>query len=427
MDDPVPSRRGFLKQAGASLAAPILAQLFAARSSFADELAGGQVSGSEDTFSELRGAYGLDADITYLNHASIGTIPRSVQKARQRYLEICEGNPWLHMWGGAWDEPREEVRRKAAELLRCGSAEVTFSHNTTETFNLLARGLPLGRGDEVLMSSLNHTGASACWDHAAEEKHFRVRRFDFPVLETPGLTQDDILNLYDQQMTRRTRVLVVPHVDNTVGLRHPVRELAQLARSRGVRYVAVDAAQTVGMLPLDVGSLGVDVYATSAHKWLQAPKGLGLAYIRREIQDQVRPLWVTWGQERWRGSARVFEDYGTRNLPEVLTLGDALDFQHSLGEEAKQRHHRRLWEHAKAVVDEHPRLTWRSPTRWDLSAALYAIEVKGEKSQDVFQRLFRQKGFVFRPFATAGLNTLRLSPNVANTVEELDRLFEILG
>lgn len=415
------TRRDFLKTAGTGLAAPLLAQLLDARRAFAEKLPSGE------SFGELRGTYTLSPEVTYLNHASIGTIPRPVQEVRQRYLELCETNPWLHMWGGAWEESREEVRRKAAALLRCHADEVTFSHNTTETFNVLASGLPLGQGDEVLMSTLNHSGASVCFRHAAAAKRYTVKTFEFPVLDVTRLSRDDVLNLYDEQISHRTRLLVLPHVDNTVGLRHPVRELAVLARERGVRWVAVDAAQTVGMLPVDVGAMGVDVVATSPHKWLQAPKGLGLAYVRREVQEEIRPMWVTWGQERWSGSARMFEDYGTRNLPEVLALGDAIDFQQSLGEEAKERHHHALWEHLRATVEANPKLVWRSPTQWELSAALYAIEVRGETSRDVFDRLFKEHGYVFRPFDSLGLDTLRISPNIANTTTELDRLVDLLG
>ena len=415
------TRRRFLGQAGTALAAPFLAQLAATRRAFAADLP------ESGPFDQLREMYSLDPGVTYLNHASIGTVPRLVQQAQQRYLELCETNPWLHMWGGAWEEPREEVRRKAAALMGCRANEVALTHNTTETFNVLASGLPLGRGDEVLMSSLTHSGASVCFRHAAETRAYRVTSFDFPVLEVPTMTSDDVLALFDRHITRRTRLLVLPHVDNTVGLRHPVRELAALARSRGVRWVVVDAAQTVGMLPVDVPTLGVDVVASSPHKWLQSPKGLGLAYVRREVQDELRPMWVTWGRERWGDSARKYEDYGTRNLAEVLALGDAMDFQDSLGEEAKERHHRRLWEHTRAAVAASPRLIWRSPVRWDLGAALYAIEVRGEKSRDVFSRLFDEHGFVFRPFDALGLNTIRLSPNVTNTTDEIDRLVALLA
>lgn len=415
--------KGALKGAGLAAAGAALGPLFDARRAAAREV--------EATPTELplaRDLYTLDPKITYLNHASIGTVPRPVQAARRRYLETCETNPWLYMWGPAWQQPREEVRAAAARLLGCEPDDVAIPHNTTEAFNLLAHGLPLGSGDEVLFSTLNHAGASVAWEVQAPARGFTVRRFDFPVARVPEMTPEEVVEVHVRALSPRTRVLVLPHIDNTVGLRHPVREIAAAARERGVRWIAVDGAQAVGMLPVDVGALGVDVYATSPHKWLQAPKGLGLVVLQPEIREVLRPMWVTWGQGRedWQGTARVFEDYGTRNLPEVLALGDAIAFQERLGAEAKAAHHRRLWEHARAEVETRPGLVWRSPGRWDLSAALWAIEVEGRKSARVFERLFRDGGFVFRPFSTLGLEMLRISPNVASTTEDLDRLVAAL-
>ncbi len=421
------SRRTFLKRAGlGSLAAPALAELAAVRRVFADQLETAPRA-DEPLGAGLRAAYSLDERITYLNHASIGTVPRKVQDAHLSYLEVCERNPWLYMWGGDWNQPREAARRSAAGLLGCQPSEVAFTHNTTEAFNLLAHGLPLAAGDEVLFSSLNHSGASACWFHMAAERGFSVRRFEIPLRDVPGLGADDVVALHAEQIRPTTRVLVFPHVDNMVGLRHPARELAAAARAEGVRFIAVDGAQTAGMIGVDVAGMGVDVYAASPHKWLQSPKGLGLTYVRRQIQQELRPMWVTWGQKNWHGSARKFEDYGTRNLPEVLALGDAIEFQQQLGAAAKEAHHRALWEHARVAVGASPRLTWRSPATWEMSAALWAVEVKGESSQEVFERLFRDHGFVFRAFDLPELDALRISPNVANTERDIDRLVEALG
>ena len=425
MSDLESSRRSFLKKVGLGAAAPALAQLAAARRAFAEESS--SLLSAQSFGTGLRSAYSLDEGITYFNHASIGTVPRAVQKAHHRYLEICETNPWLHIWGGEWDKAREATRQSAAGLLGCQPSDVAVTHNTTEAFNLLAHGLPLGPGDEVLFSSLNHSGASACWSHVADERGFSVRRFDFPIREVPSLTADDVVDIHVEQIRPETRVLVFPHVDNMVGLRHPAERLVAAARDRGVRFVAVDGAQTTGMIPVDVEAIGADVYAASPHKWVQSPKGLGLTYIRREIQRELKPMWVTWGQKQWQGSARKYEDYGTRNLPEVLALGDAVAFQQNLGAASKESHHRALWEHARARIDGDRRLVWRSPTSWELSAALWAIEVPGKPSKDVFDRLFREHGFVFRAFDLPDLNTNRISPNVANTKRDVDRLFGALA
>ncbi len=408
-------RRAFLKRMAAVVGASSVGSLLALDRAVAEGIAQAAGKAGSALPGGQEGVYTLDPDITYLNHASTGTIPRAVQQAHARYLELCESNPWAYMWGGEWEEPREAVRARAARLLRCEAAEVALTHNTTEGFNILAQGLPLGRGDEVVFSSLNHPGASICWFHQAEAKGFTVKQFDFPVGEMPNLTLDEVLDLHDRQISANTRVLVFPHVDNIVGLRHPMKELTALARSRGVEFVAVDGAQTVGMLPVDVAQAGVDFYAASPHKWVQAPKGTGLLYLKRDVQSTLRPMWVTWGQERWAGTVRIFEDYGTRNLPEVIALGDALDFQASLGEDAKASRYRTMWQGWRRAVDNAAHTEWRSPTSWELSASLYAIEVQGITSRDLFERMHREYGFVFRPFQTQGLNTVRISPNLVNS------------
>ena len=420
-------RRKFLKQLASVAGASALADLTALDRAFADEITGSaRLDRGRDGFAGLRDRYLLSPDVIYFNHGSIGTIPRAVQTARAAYLDLCESNPWLYMWGGAWEEPREDVRRKAAALIGCRPEELALTHNTTEGFNTLASGLDLGAGDEIVMSSLNHPGASVCWHHYSAVKGFKVKQFEFPIMDVPEMTAGDVLDVYDRNISPSTTVLVFPHVDNIVGLRYPVRELAALARAKGVEVVAVDGAQTVGMLEVDLGDLGVDVYCASPHKWLQAPKGLGLMYVRQETQPRLRPMWVTWGQERWRGTARTYEDYGTRNLAEVLTLGDAIDFQNALGAAAKEARYRQLRALFKSMTDESERVVWRSPGSWSRSASLYAVEISGIESGAAFDRMYREHGFVFRPFSTQGLNTVRISPNVFNTEEEIGRFFEVV-
>lgn len=420
-------RRTFLKQLTALAGTASIATLQTLNSAFAEALEDAAApKRNASSWADLRDHYLLAPEITYFNHGSIGTIPKVVQEARTAYLGICETNPWLYMWGGAWEEPRESVRKKVANLLGCAHSEIAITHNTTEGFNLLAAGLPLGPGDEVLFSTLNHPGASVCWHHYGEARGYTVRSFDFPILDFSTLTKDDVLDAYDRHITPSTRALVFPHIDNMVGLRYPVKELAALAHEKGVEFVAVDGAQSVGMIDVDLTVLGVDVYCASPHKWLQAPKGLGVTYVREPVQEALRPLWVTWGQARWAGTARIYEDYGTRNLPEVLTLGDAVDFQIALGSAAKQARYRSLWKDFFTATERAPRVVWRSPSSWERSASLFALEVRDADSRRVFDYLFREHGFVFRAFHDDRLNTLRISPNVFNAEGEIQRFFDAL-
>lgn len=414
------SRKEFLTQIAAGGAASLLSTLTPIKELFAEKMESSFLSGQLPT----RKDYSLSDSVTYLNHGSTGTIPKIVQEARNSYLSLCETNPWFYMWSEEWEEPIHEVRGKVASYINANPGEITFPHNTTEIFNLLALGLPIGNGDEVLFPDLNHSGASVPFHFHASKKGYRVQVFDMPVDELAEISMDELLALYDTHITASTKLVVIPHIDNTFGVRQPVKEIVQLARSKGVPYVALDAAQTMGMIPMDVRDLDVDVIGTSAHKWLQSPKGISVAYFNPRIWEDISPMWVTWGQERWKGTSRVFEDYGTRNRPEILSIGHSIDFQASLNEDMKSEKLQSLWSLAQELSDEHPNMVWRSPRKWELSGSLFVIEVQNEKPSELSNRLFNNHGIVFRPFD--GYSTIRISPNLSNTEEEIRRLFELI-
>jgi selenocysteine lyase/cysteine desulfurase len=238
------------------------------------------------------------------------------------------------------------------------------------------------------------------------------------------MTPQDLVAAYEREITQATRVLVFPHVDNIVGLRHPVRALADMARQRGVEYVAVDGAQSVGMIDFRVDELGVDFYCASPHKWVQSPKETGFFYIRRDLQPLVASMWSRSSGRRQRDTVRKYEDYGTRNLSALLALGAAIDFQTRLGAAAKESRCRQLWQHFLDRVESSPRLVWRSPRFWDFASSLFAVQIDGVPADEAFQILFREHGFVFRAFTGGGLDHARISPNVMNTEEEVDRFVE---
>jgi len=426
----VPTRRGFLRRliaasAGLAVADPLRAEFEPLVSATAS---GSRISleeASEAGLARLRAEYFLDPDILYVNHASIGTVPRAVHEAHAAALRACEANPWLHMWGGEWEAPREAVRASLARLLGTSPDSVAITHNTTEGFNQLAAGLDLGPGDEVLFTELNHSGASVCWDHWSERRGYSVRRIPFPVEDAAGLSPEDVAEAHLREIRSETRVLVFPHVDNRIGVRHPLKLIADGAHARGVEVVAVDGAQSAGMIPCDLDHSGVDAFAGSPHKWIQAPKGLGLFYLRAPLRERLRPTWVTWGQAQWDGTVRRFEDYGTRNLPAVIALGDALDVQEELGADAKLHRYRAMHARLLAAVESEPSLTWHSPRRWDTGASLVAIGIRGREAPRIAGGLLAGDGVVLRAFGGRP-DALRISPNVATTDQELDRLMSLI-
>lgn len=384
--------------------------------------------GAPAPFAGLRAAFGLDPDLLYFNHASIGCIPNAVVQARAEYSRICESNPWLYMWGGEWDEPKERSRTKAAAFMGCDPMELALTHNTTEGFNILAHGLELGPKDEVLINSVTHIGAKKAWKQLAAIRGFKVRSFPFPIERAGDLTAEELVDIHAREVREETKVAVLTDVDNIVGIRIPLRETAGALRKRGVELIAVDGAQGAGLTPLDLKTAGVDVYATSSHKWLQTPKGMGLMYVRREAQAMIRPMVTTWGQREWGDDARRYEDYGTRNLPEVMTLAHCVDFQTELGREAVASRRAELRAHALARVEADPKLLWHSPAAGPLATGIYGVGAKGAfDGKAVAKRLFEEHRIVVRGFSRDEIQCLRVSPNVIDNEADLDRFFAALG
>jgi selenocysteine lyase/cysteine desulfurase len=418
------SRRHFLTSlASVGALAPLARRLEAVEADFSRAL---QEVGSGPPPAYLKDRYMLDANITYLNHASIGTMPRAVHDAHVEYSAICESNPHLYIWGGAWDTLLGDVRMKAGRVLGADPEAVSITHNATEGFNTLAHGLPLGPGDEVLFTNLNHGGASIPWQNAAVARGFTVRRFDLPLNELSSMSAEDLVSLHRKAISPATRVLVFPHVDNIIGLRHPMAALTGMAREMGVEFVAADGAQAVGMIPVDVQEAGIDFYSASAHKWIQAPKGLGVFFTRPELRENLRPMWVRHGLQQSAGTPHMYEDYGTRNSPEVMSLGDAMDFQDALGAAEKDIRYRRVRAEIKARVDASPTLHWNSPQHWKNGSAIVSIGFDFLSANELSAALYSEKGIVLRAFQSDDFNALRISPNMMTTDDEVDLLFEEL-
>jgi len=421
------SRRGFLKALTAAAAgAPLLAR--AERLDAAVNGAMGAVRFRADDAAALRrlqDQYLLAPDLIYLNHASIGTVPRPVLEAHAGYLELCETHPSLYVWGRVWREVTESARSAAASLLNCSADDLAITHNTTEGFNILAHGLDLGAGDEVLFSSINHAGAAVAWDVLAERAGFTVRRFDFPVERGAELTAEEVVRLHVDAVRPETRVLVIPHVDNMIGLRHPIAEIADAVRARGVEWVFVDGAQSVGMIPVDLSASGADAYAMSPHKWVQSPKGLGLLHLTPELRSVLPRMWHKTPERGMDGTARDYEDYSTRAWPAVVALGDALAFQASLGVDEKNRRYEALWRSVRERVEQESSLRWRSPVDWELGSVIMAVERVSGAAPALGSSLMADVGGVVRAFG-GDLNSLRVSPNLMTGEDQLDRFFDAM-
>lgn len=203
----------------------------------------------------------------------------------------------------------------------------------------------------------------------------------------------------------------------------PIKEISEIAHQKGI-LVAVDGAQTVGMLDFDLADLACDFYAGSAHKWLYSPKGLGVFYAKQSAQHHLKAMIVCGGYQD--ESIRRLENYNTRNLPEVLGLGTALDFHNLMGGANKAKRIYDLKHYFLQQIEADAGFRLKTPKGDELSAGIQTVEVVGKEVKEVQKALFEKAKIDCRPMSTHDLNGLRISLSVFNTKADIDYLVSAL-
>src|SRR5262245_53484441 len=267
----------------------------------------------------------LESGLIYLNAGTTGAMPQPVFNAQLRYQRMLAENPKVrHLF--EYVVLPNEVRKKAALLIGADLEETALTHNTTEGLNIVAQGLPLKAGDQVIITDQEHPAHREAWRLRAKRDGVEIIQVKIP---SPLPDAATFVSLVDRAITNRTKVIAVPHIPTTTGLITPAKEVCTLARSKNILCL-LDGAHGVGQIKFNVKELGCDFYATSPHKWLHAPLGNGIFYVRRERQDSLWPITGAAGWDTY-GDARKYTAFGNRSWATAMELGDEVDFAHWLG------------------------------------------------------------------------------------------------
>jgi selenocysteine lyase/cysteine desulfurase len=428
MSDANTDRRRFLKQCLAG-AAVVAAGPAACRGPDSDSDAASFAEAWRSAASEgerwrvVREQFLLEPGYAYLNTGGLGPSPRAVVSAfDEAWLELerrCETG----------HGQRAEVRSRAGEFLGCGADELAFTRSATEGMNLVARGLELAQGDEVVMTTHEHPGGAMPWFALRESMEIAIRTIE------PGAGGADSLERLRDSLNERTRVVMVSHITCTTGLVMPVREIADLCREREIICV-IDGAQAIGQIPVDLHALGCDFYMASGHKWLLGPKGTGVLYVRDEWLDRWQPSYVgAYSDSRFDLEAGVFErlrpasasEYGTRNTPLVVGLGAAFDLLSTIGMEAVAARGAYLAARLREGLSTLDGVEILTPVDAGAAILAFRLPASGGDPWEWSNRLRREYGFRLRPVGEAGLAAVRASTHICNSEEEIDRLLEVLG
>jgi selenocysteine lyase/cysteine desulfurase len=290
------TRRGFIAQLAAATLAPVaLKQLAHAHPA---------ARPNHGSWSDLRSEFFIPEDEAYFNAATLGAQPRLVLATVFAHMQHVEHDlaHWDYKPGHeqyySGYYPELSVREKIAAFVHADVAEIALTENATSGMNLVANGLDLAAGDEVVVLDKGHSGARKGWELKAKRAGIKLRELTMP---DRGASDDEMIDLYERATTPRTRVWVIEHITSAAAIRFPVDELCARARAQGI-FTIVDGAQSCGHVPVDVHAMQCDAYYTSASKWLMAPRGISFMYIAAEAQPRI---WTTLAHRRRRVLTRL--------------------------------------------------------------------------------------------------------------------------
>jgi selenocysteine lyase/cysteine desulfurase len=366
----------------------------------------------------VRAQFPLSPQLTYFNTGGLGPASTPVlAKTADTMRLLQEKSEHGHdLLAGA--------RVTVARFLGVEPAELAFVRNATEGNAIVAAGLKLGAGDEVIFESHAHPGGSHPWLQQGRLRDVVVKTF-VPDAQTAAGNLARIAAL----CTPRTKVVQVSHVTAPTGIVMPVAEIARFCRGRGI-WFHIDGAQSAGMFPFSLREIGGDSYATSGHKWLGGPHETGVLVVRRERMDEVAPVLVgaysgeidaPTGEFRLTADAMRYE-YGTRNAAAVLGLAEAARFQEEIGRERIAARGRLLAARVRAGLERLPGIEILTPAAPGLAAAMTTFRSARVPHDQLFNRLMKEHAIRCRPVTEENLNAIRVSTHVFNSPAECDAL-----
>lgn len=380
------------------------------------------VDAHDDHFWEVvRNQFPLKREPLFLNNGTMGPSPYVVIDSVKTEMEEIDRNARY----GGW----EDVRPKIAKFINASVDEISLTHNVTEGISVIACGLPLQRGDEVILTNHEHAGNAVPWLGRARRDGIVVK-----VVNLPN-TKDEILNRLNDLITPRTRVIAVPHITCTIGQVLPSKEVGKLAHDKGLWFM-LDAAHTPGMMPVDIKELGCDFFATCGHKWMMGPKGTGFLYVRQEVQEVVEPYWtgaladagwdLTKGTLEYKKNAHRF-DFGTQNAATYTGLGAAIDFLSHIGMENVAQRGQALAMHLRRELkDLDDKVEILTPEERGGYGSVLGFKLKSMAYDKLQQMLLEKHKMITRMVPENGVNCNRVSTHIYNNFDEVNRLVEAI-
>jgi selenocysteine lyase/cysteine desulfurase len=423
----VNQRRAFLQKmgalAGAFSANSLFNQLHAANFESAQaavqHLSADAIAADEDYWSVIQQAYTVNANFVNLNNGGVSPSPRVVQEAVERYNQLTNQGPSYYMWR-ILDQGREPLRYKLAEMAGCNIEEIAINRNATEALNTVIFGLDLKAGDEVIGTKQDYPNMIQAWKQREMREGIVYKQLNF---QFPIENDTEIVKAFENAITPKTKIIHITHIINWIGQILPARKIADMAKSHGIEVI-VDGAHSFGLLDYQIPDLNCDYFGTSLHKFLSAPIGSGMLWIRKEKIGKIWPLLCN-GDPKGT-DIRKFETLGTRSFPIEQGIGEAVNFQMAIGGKRKEDRIRYLKNYWAKKVAEVPKVKIHTSFKPEYACAICGVSIDGMTPGELDSALFNTYKIHTVGIVWENISCVRITPHVYTRIQDLDKLVKAI-
>jgi len=420
-------RRNFLSLAGTGLGlaalssttiASLLKEVEAATKSIA-RLTPEQAALDEDYWSIIQNSFTVTRGIVNLNNGGVSPSPRLVTEALVRYIWQQEDATAYTMWQIL--EPQSEtIRTGLAEMFGCDREEIAITRNASESLEILLMGMDFKPGDEVLTTTQDYGRMLTTLRQRERREGLKLKLIQIPI---PPKNLNEITSAFEKGITSRTRLILMSHQVNITGQITPVKAVCEIARARGIETI-IDGAHSFGQFDFKQQDLGCDYFGTSLHKWLFAPKGTGLLFVKR---DKIEKLWPLMAAESKQApDIRKFEEIGTHSAAPKLAIGEALLFHNGIGGKRKEARLRYLSRYWMNRLKDIPKVRFNTSFDPAQSCAISNVQIEGIDQSKIGSYLFDKHRIFTTPILHEEFTGIRITPNVYTTIGELDRFCNVM-
>ncbi|WP_277479505.1 aminotransferase class V-fold PLP-dependent enzyme [Catalinimonas alkaloidigena] len=379
-----------------------------------------QVATDEKFWDEVRKAYKVSPDFINLENGYYSLAAEPVISAQEAHIRMINQIPSYYMRKKQW-ENHKQVKKAMAEFVGVSPEEIVICRNTTEALDTVILGLKMNAGDEAIMTNQDYGSMLATFNQRARRDGIVNKVISLPL---HPISDQEIVDAYEKAVTPNTKVILVTHLINITGQVLPVRKIAEMAHSKGIEIIA-DSAHAVGQLDFKIPELDCDYLGSSLHKWVGAPLGSGLLYIRK---DRIEKVWPLFGDDTYADDdIRKFEHIGTHPCATELSIIDALEFQKTIGIANKQARLRYLKNYWLEKVKDNHNIIINTPYEAKRSSGIANVGVKGLAPAELADKLFDNFNIFTVAINTEAVKGCRITPHLYTSKDELEQLISALN